>query len=136
MSGFKKRHSPIPPKWIAEQMPDGIRVELMIHRKCTPGEGDTEECCGLLKQLLAVYSEAGYNAFRAMNNKTTLPSVQKEAAAKRGVSEAEIIRRGIHLAAMSTRVWADDIEFPIFDEVDDPVVDEVTRAVVEGTRYR
>ncbi|MBH0781756.1 ribbon-helix-helix domain-containing protein [Nocardia bovistercoris] len=60
----------------------------------------------------------------------------KEAAAKRGVSEAEIIRHGIHLAAMSTRVWADDMEFPTFDETDAPVADEVTRAVAEGTRYR
>lgn len=60
----------------------------------------------------------------------------KEAAAKRGIAEAEIIRRGIHLAAMSTRVWGDDLEFPTFDEIDGPVDDEVTRAVVEGTRYR
>ncbi|WP_227998323.1 CopG family transcriptional regulator [Nocardia australiensis] len=59
----------------------------------------------------------------------------KEAAAKRGVSEAEIIRRGIHLAALSTRVWGADMDFPTFDDVDEPV-GEVTRAVVEGTRRR
>jgi hypothetical protein len=29
----------------------------------------------------------------------------KEAAKRRGVSEAEIIRQGIHLAAMANRVW-------------------------------
>lgn len=29
----------------------------------------------------------------------------KEAARRRGVSEAEIIREGIHLAAMAHRVW-------------------------------
>lgn len=29
----------------------------------------------------------------------------KEAARRRGVSEAEIIRQGIHLAAMANRVW-------------------------------
>jgi hypothetical protein len=60
----------------------------------------------------------------------------KEAAAKRGISEAEIIRHGIHLAAMSTRVWGADMDFPTFDEVNELVTDDVTRAVVEGTRYR
>lgn len=60
----------------------------------------------------------------------------KEAAAKQDISEAEIIRRGIHLAAMSTRVWADDMQFPTFDEVDGPFADEVTRAVMAGTRAR
>jgi hypothetical protein len=60
----------------------------------------------------------------------------KEAAAKRGISEAEIIRRGIHLAAMSTRVWGEDMDFPTFDEISTPVADEVTRAVVDGTQYR
>ena len=29
----------------------------------------------------------------------------KEIAARRGVPEAQIIREGIHLAAMSNRVW-------------------------------
>ncbi|WP_051941380.1 ribbon-helix-helix domain-containing protein [Phaeacidiphilus oryzae] len=29
----------------------------------------------------------------------------KEAARRRGISEAEIIREGIHLAAMANRVW-------------------------------
>lgn len=29
----------------------------------------------------------------------------KEAAARRGVSEAELIREGIHLAALGARVW-------------------------------
>jgi len=60
----------------------------------------------------------------------------KEAAAERGIPEAEIIRRGIHLAAMSTRVWGADMDFPTFDEVDEPVDDEVTRAVADGVRYR
>lgn len=60
----------------------------------------------------------------------------KDAAAKRGISEAEIIRRGIHLAAMSTRVWAEEMDFPAFDDIDGPVSDEVTRAVVDGTRRR
>ncbi len=32
-------------------------------------------------------------------------AVIKEAAARRGISEAEIIRQGIHLAAMANRLW-------------------------------
>jgi hypothetical protein len=39
----------------------------------------------------------------------------KEAAARRGVSEAEIIREGIHLAAMSSRVWEEPLDWPSFD---------------------
>ncbi|MFD3591939.1 hypothetical protein ACFWU5_04370 [Nocardia sp. NPDC058640] len=58
----------------------------------------------------------------------------KEAAAKLGIPEAELIRRGIHLAALSTRVWRDELEFPTFDDVDEPVTDEVTNAVVAGTQ--
>jgi hypothetical protein len=33
------------------------------------------------------------------------PPGSKEIAARRGVPEAQIIREGIHLAAMSNRVW-------------------------------
>ncbi|QMU69409.1 CopG family transcriptional regulator [Streptacidiphilus sp. P02-A3a] len=32
-------------------------------------------------------------------------AIIKEAAVRRGISEAEIIRQGIHLAAMANRVW-------------------------------
>jgi Ribbon-helix-helix protein, copG family len=32
-------------------------------------------------------------------------AIIKEAAKRRGISEAEIIRQGIHLAAMANRVW-------------------------------
>jgi hypothetical protein len=32
-------------------------------------------------------------------------AIIKEAARRRGISEAEIIRQGIHLAAMANRVW-------------------------------
>jgi hypothetical protein len=39
----------------------------------------------------------------------------KEAAARRGVSEAEIIREGIHLAAMSSRVWDEPLAWPTFE---------------------
>ncbi|MFD7919166.1 CopG family transcriptional regulator [Streptomyces sp. NPDC059740] len=37
-------------------------------------------------------------------------AIIKEAAQRRGISEAEIIRQGIHLAAMANRVW----EEPLF----------------------
>ncbi|MBT2442160.1 ribbon-helix-helix protein, CopG family [Streptomyces sp. ISL-36] len=37
-------------------------------------------------------------------------AIIKEAATRRGISEAEIIRQGIHLAAMANRVW----EEPLF----------------------
>jgi hypothetical protein len=39
----------------------------------------------------------------------------KEIAARRGVPEAQIIREGIHLAAMSNRVWDDPLDWPAFD---------------------
>jgi hypothetical protein len=39
----------------------------------------------------------------------------KEIAARRGVAEAEIIREGIHLAAMSSRVWDPPFDWPTFE---------------------
>jgi hypothetical protein len=39
----------------------------------------------------------------------------KDIAARRGVSEAEIIREGIHLAALSNRVWDAPFDWPAFD---------------------
>ena len=36
----------------------------------------------------------------------------KEIAARRGVPEAQIIREGIHLAAMSNRVWDGSFDWP------------------------
>jgi hypothetical protein len=39
----------------------------------------------------------------------------KESVARRGIPEAEIIREGIHLAAMSTRVWIEPLDWPTFD---------------------
>jgi len=57
----------------------------------------------------------------------------KEAAARRGVPEAEIIREGIHLAAMSNRVWDEPLDWPTFEGTGRPVLgDEVTRAVARG----
>ncbi|MFD8426971.1 CopG family transcriptional regulator [Streptomyces coelicoflavus] len=36
-------------------------------------------------------------------------AIIKAAARRRGISEAEIIRQGIHLAAMANRVWDDPL---------------------------
>ncbi|MGW4649785.1 ribbon-helix-helix domain-containing protein [Kitasatospora sp. NPDC004289] len=46
-------------------------------------------------------------------------AVIKEAAARRGISEAEIIREAIHLAALANRVW----EEPFFTTTHRPVGD-------------
>lgn len=57
----------------------------------------------------------------------------KEAAARRGIPEAEIIREGIHLAAMSTRVWDEPLNWPTFEGSGAPALsDEVTQAVADG----
>lgn len=58
----------------------------------------------------------------------------KEAAARRGVPEAEIVREGLRLAAMSTRVWDEPLGWPTFDGSGVPVSpDDVTQAVARGT---
>jgi len=57
----------------------------------------------------------------------------KAAAARRGVPEAEIIREGIHLAAISSRVWDEPLDWPTFDGTGKPALgDEVTRTVARG----
>jgi Ribbon-helix-helix protein, copG family len=54
----------------------------------------------------------------------------KEIAARRGVPEAEIIREGIHLAVMSSRVWDSSLDWPTFDGTGETAAsDEVTDAV-------
>lgn len=57
----------------------------------------------------------------------------KDAAARRGIPEAEIIREGIHLAAMSSRVWDDDpLDWPTFEGPGTPATrGEVTRTIAE-----
>ena len=45
-------------------------------------------------------------------------AVIREAAARRGVPEAEIPRRGVHLAAMGERRWVEPMEIPSFDSAD------------------
>ena len=57
----------------------------------------------------------------------------KEIAARRGVPEAQIIREGIHLAAMSNRVWDGSLDWPTFDGTGEVATsEEVTEAVARG----
>ncbi|MTE21390.1 ribbon-helix-helix protein, CopG family [Streptomyces sp. TRM43335] len=69
-------------------------------------------------------------------------AIIKEAAKRRGVSEAEIIRQGIHLAAMANRVWDEPLFSRTFrgtgrtpgkSEVRDTVADAVSRETESGT---
>jgi hypothetical protein len=57
----------------------------------------------------------------------------KEIAARRGVPEAEIIREGIHLAAMSNRAWDSSLDWPTFDGTGETATsDEVTETVARA----
>ncbi len=57
----------------------------------------------------------------------------KEIAARRGVPEAQIIREGIHLAAMSNRVWDGSLDWPTFEGTGEPATsDEVTQTVARA----
>ncbi len=60
----------------------------------------------------------------------------KQTAARRGVPEAEIIREGIHLAAMSTRVWDEPLEWPTFEGSGQPVTNEEITKAVTGNAHR
>ncbi|MEV0740348.1 CopG family transcriptional regulator [Streptomyces sp. NPDC050549] len=69
-------------------------------------------------------------------------AIIKEAAARRGVSEAEIIRQGIHLAAMANRVWDEPLFSRAFEgpgrtlprsQVRDTVADAVRRETDTGS---
>lgn len=61
----------------------------------------------------------------------------KEIAARRGVSEAEIIREGIHLAAISNRGWEGAFDWPVFDGPGTPATsEEVTAAVADAASRR
>jgi hypothetical protein len=61
----------------------------------------------------------------------------KEAANRRGIPEAEIIREGIHLAAMANRVWDEAFDWPTFEGSGKPATnEEVTGAVAEGAADR
>ena len=69
-------------------------------------------------------------------------AIIKEAAKRRGISEAEIIRQGIHLAAMANRVWDEPLfsrtfrgagRTPSKHDVRDAVADAVRRETGPGT---
>ncbi|MHC0432312.1 ribbon-helix-helix domain-containing protein [Streptomyces sp. O3] len=69
-------------------------------------------------------------------------AIVKEAAKRRGVSKAEIIRQGIHLAAMANRVWDEPLFSRTFEgsgrtpgkgEVRDAVADAVRREAEAGS---
>jgi Ribbon-helix-helix protein, copG family len=61
----------------------------------------------------------------------------KEIAARRGVPEAQIIREGIHLAAMSNRVWDGSFDWPTFEGSGEPATsDDVTETVARGAAGR
>ncbi|WP_104819450.1 CopG family transcriptional regulator [Kitasatospora sp. MMS16-BH015] len=58
-------------------------------------------------------------------------AVIKEAAARRGIAEAEIIREAIHLAAMANRVWDEPFfsaTYPAIGQAAEDVWDERVRA--------
>ena len=57
----------------------------------------------------------------------------KEIATRRGVPEAQIIREGIHLAAMSNRVWDGAFDWPTFEGTGETVTsEEVTKTVARA----
>lgn len=56
-------------------------------------------------------------------------AIIKEAARRRGISEAEIIRQGIHLAAMANRVWDE----PLFSKTFEGTGRTLSKAEVRDT---
>ncbi|MEV0239386.1 ribbon-helix-helix protein, CopG family [Streptomyces sp. NPDC050674] len=69
-------------------------------------------------------------------------AIIKEAAKRPGISEAEIIRQGIHLAAMANRVWDEPLFSRTFEgpgrtpskpEVRDTVAEAVRRETGSGS---
>jgi hypothetical protein len=65
-------------------------------------------------------------------------AVIKEAAARRGIAEAEIIREAIHLAAMANRIWDEPFfsaDYPRVGEAGpEDVWDEKARAYESARR--
>jgi hypothetical protein len=58
----------------------------------------------------------------------------KDAARRRGIPEAEIIREGIHLAAMANRVWDEPLDWPTFEGSGEPVTKgEIQREIARRT---
>jgi hypothetical protein len=62
-------------------------------------------------------------------------AIIKEAAARRGISEAEIIRQGIHLVAMANRVWDEPLFSRTFERSGRTATKEEARnAVADSVR--
>lgn len=58
----------------------------------------------------------------------------KDAAKRRGRTEAEILREGIHLAALSYRVWDEPVEWPKVSGGGKPATkDEIRQTVADRT---
>lgn len=60
----------------------------------------------------------------------------KEAARSRGIPEAEIIREGVHLAAMATRQWSEpffDLELDLGGRVTREQIRETTASATTGS---
>ncbi|SHN36444.1 hypothetical protein SAMN05216499_1473 [Actinacidiphila paucisporea] len=65
-------------------------------------------------------------------------AIIKEAATRRGISEAEIIRQGIHLAAMANRIWDEPLFSRTFEGTGrtpskEDVRDAVASAALKGS---
>ncbi|MFB7457795.1 MULTISPECIES: CopG family transcriptional regulator [unclassified Streptomyces] len=64
-------------------------------------------------------------------------AIIKEAAERKGISEAEIIRRAIHLAALSERTWDEPFVTRKFRSGGAPIDKQAVRdAVAEGVVRR
>ncbi|MGW2640852.1 ribbon-helix-helix domain-containing protein [Streptomyces sp. NPDC001348] len=63
-------------------------------------------------------------------------AIIKEAAKRRGISEAEIIRQGIHLAAMANRVWDEPLFSRTFEGPGRPLSKSKVRDTVTGAVRR
>ncbi|MEU8569158.1 CopG family transcriptional regulator [Streptomyces pathocidini] len=58
----------------------------------------------------------------------------KETAARRGMSEAELIRQGVDLAIASNRMWDEPAGLPVFDS-GDPAFAERSDDILRETRF-
>ncbi|MEV7370746.1 CopG family transcriptional regulator [Streptomyces sp. NPDC090301] len=63
-------------------------------------------------------------------------AIIKEAAKRRGISEAEIIRQGIHLAAMANRVWDEPLFSRTFEGRGRTLAEAELRDVVADAALR
>ncbi len=57
--------------------------------------------------------------------------ILKEAAARDGVPEAQLIRHGVHLAALGARCWEEEMDIPAFD-FGDPTFADRAKEILNG----